>query len=835
MKRVFVLKTKKSGLKRKYAIMSIWSNLSWSNIRNLFQEASNRLSQLRTNPSRELAATRPDFDPTPKGVIKNIVRQFQSRVEMEMRIWKRAVESAEYVLRPRRNELYRVYHRAMEDDHLLGQVRTAHFTVQMADFKLMRNGQELEDEKALLERPWMLNYIRHCVDAELWGHSLVEFDGRKNEAGEFTRVMLVPRIHVRPEYGLVVVFEHDEDGIPYREQPYEEFLLEIGEPEDLGLLKVLSKLAIRKEYAMVDWSRRNEKYGMPFLAIKTASRNKEEIDEKAKMAAEFGSNSWAIFDDQDDVQMLESFASYTYQSFESLADRMDRGMSILVNGQTGTTEEKSFVGSAEVHERILNTYTKARMLRIQNHINEKLMPFLVRHGYPLEGVEFQYLDLLEDSEMTDTMDNQDDPTPPGELSAQKKKHELSGTPYIYGIGCCEHGHGAELALGIDVRKLIEQAARNVHDRKLKEGDLQPQAWAHFNRELQQALQEGWGEDLSSISYRNATDWELAAQLQRNIYVFAAFKNHANIKDMVDALVDENGNLREWEQFKAIAETISQNYYEPWLRAEYQTAVATGQTAAKWQQFQRNKDVLPFLTYVTQEDERVREAHKVLEGVTKHVDDPYWDTFYPPNGWNCRCDIIQTAGPETADNFLEPNEEQVPPIFRNNPAKTAELFGNDHPYWKNMPDAQKERLLKSTSELVYNNYDETWERLHFDKPTGGYLVVSKQHDSDRRPDNVVIGNLLAREGEPIELLPSKTIQDNPDAARAGRLWVFINLDDLTELEERLQAAEKRGKRILLRAKKSDKDKLATAVRAYAKGKSLIFELRFDDNTKVIIKE
>ena len=806
--------------------MSIWSNLSWSNIRNLFQEASNRLSQPRTNPSRELAATRPDFDPTPKGIIKDIVRQFQSRVEMEMRIWKRAVEQAEYILRPRRNELYRVYHRAMEDDHLLGQVRTAHFTVQMADFKLMRDGQELEDEKALLERPWMLNYIRHCVDAELWGHSLVEFDGRKNDVGEFTRVMLVPRIHVRPEYGLVVVFEHDEDGIPYREQPYEDFLLEIGEPEDLGLLKVLSKLAIRKEYAMVDWSRRNEKYGMPFLAIKTATRNKEEIDEKAKMAAEFGSNSWAIFDDQDDVQMLESFASYTYQSFESLADRMDRGMSILVNGQTGTTEEKSFVGSAEVHERILNTYTKARMLRIQNHINEKLMPFLVRHGYPLDGVEFQYLDLLEDSEMTDTMDNQDDPTPPGgELSAQKKKYELSGTPYIYGVGCCEHGHGAELALGIDVRKLIEQAARNVHDRKLKEGDLQPQAWAHFNSQLQEALQEGWGEDLSSISYRRSTDWELAAQLQRNIYVFAAFKNHANIKDMADALVDENGNLREWEQFKAIAEQISQNYYEPWLRAEYQTAVATGQTAAKWQQFQRNKDVLPFLTYVTQQDEKVREAHRVLEGVTKRVDDPYWDTFYPPNGWNCRCDIIQTAGPETTDNFLEPNEEQVPPIFRNNPAKTAELFGNDHPYWKDMPEERKERLLRATSRLVYENYEEsTWQRIEFDQPTGGYLVVSRQHDTARRRDNVAIGTIIAKEGEPVELLAKTAALDGPDAARAGRLWAFVRAAKLDALAAQLDDAFARAKRILVVTEKKMAAEVQAAVLAWKEGKEVEVEVR-----------
>ena len=54
-----------------------------------------------------------------------------------------------------------------------------------------------------------------------------------------------------------------------------------------------------------------------------------------------------------------------------------------MNGQTGTSDEKSFVGSAEVHERVLDKFTEARLKRVQDIVNYKLLPFLQYHGYPI--------------------------------------------------------------------------------------------------------------------------------------------------------------------------------------------------------------------------------------------------------------------------------------------------------------------------------------------------------------------------------------------------------------------------------------------------------------------
>lgn len=108
-------------------------------------------------------------------------------------------------------------------------------------------------------------------------------------------------------------------------------------------------------------------------------------------------------------------------------------------------------------------------------------------------------------------------------------------------------------------------------------------------------------------------------------------------------------------------------------------MATGQLAAKWQKFQLDKDALPFLTYSTVGDARVRDSHRALDGITKHIDDPFWDVHFPPNGWRCRCNVIQSLGPEE-DNGLRTSEAQHPPAFRHNAGKDGQFWADDtEPY------------------------------------------------------------------------------------------------------------------------------------------------------------
>jgi len=64
-------------------------------------------------------------------------------------------------------------------------------------------------------------------------------------------------------------------------------------------------------------------------------------------------------------------------------------------------------------------------------------------------------------------------------------------------------------------------------------------------------------------------------------------------------------------------------------------------AAKYKEEQEDyiQEILWGYKYVTTGDDRVRPEHARLEGVTLPKDDPFWQRYYPPNGWSCRCQVI----------------------------------------------------------------------------------------------------------------------------------------------------------------------------------------------------
>lgn len=45
------------------------------------------------------------------------------------------------------------------------------------------------------------------------------------------------------------------------------------------------------------------------------------------------------------------------------------------------------------------------------------------------------------------------------------------------------------------------------------------------------------------------------------------------------------------------------------------------------------------TYYTVGDDKVRPEHELIDGVSLPKHYAFWKTNYPPNGWNCRCQVI----------------------------------------------------------------------------------------------------------------------------------------------------------------------------------------------------
>jgi SPP1 gp7 family putative phage head morphogenesis protein len=77
-----------------------------------------------------------------------------------------------------------------------------------------------------------------------------------------------------------------------------------------------------------------------------------------------------------------------------------------------------------------------------------------------------------------------------------------------------------------------------------------------------------------------------------------------------------------------------------LRKIYETNMRVARAAGQWERVQRTKRQLPYLLYALGPSEKHRPEHEAWAGLVLPVDDPFWDTHAPPNGWGCKCRLIQ---------------------------------------------------------------------------------------------------------------------------------------------------------------------------------------------------
>lgn len=79
-----------------------------------------------------------------------------------------------------------------------------------------------------------------------------------------------------------------------------------------------------------------------------------------------------------------------------------------------------------------------------------------------------------------------------------------------------------------------------------------------------------------------------------------------------------------------------------LKIIYDTNMRTAYAAQHWEKIIRNAKKAPYLKYIAVDDDRTRPAHRAWSGLILRWDDPWWNTHYPPNGWNCRCSVMQLS-------------------------------------------------------------------------------------------------------------------------------------------------------------------------------------------------
>lgn len=229
----------------------------------------------------------------------------------------------------------------------------------------------------------------------------------------------------------------------------------------------------------------------------------------------------------------------------------------------------------------------------------------------------------------------------------------------------------------------ERVINGIIQGSITTSSLDYETYSKIAEALTVALYNGFGSTLDDLSY-SSERYTLLRDMRQNVYYFSGAKTYQQTREVSNKLKElfsGKGEIKTLGDFKKEAMQVLVNYNENYLTTEYNFAISQGLSANKWSEIEKDKEEYPNLTYSTVGDGRVRPEHTAMDGTTRPVNDSFWRKFYPPNGWNCRCTVMQGGAELKLTPKPDIKVENVPDIFRMNAGLDRIVFSKKHPYFK----------------------------------------------------------------------------------------------------------------------------------------------------------
>lgn len=283
-------------------------------------------------------------------------------------------------------------------------------------------------------------------------------------------------------------------------------------------------------------------------------------------------------------------------------------------------------------------------------------------------------------------------------------------------------------------------------------------------------------DRQKLVFDNAVDTALkevpldevsVQRLKESNYVFSGIKTFHELKETFPSLLDEDGNRKPFERFLNDVQKVHKTYNVQYLRTEYNFAHASALMAARWKKFEQDGDRY-LLQYRTMYDKRVRRTHRMMHNITLPITSPFWDKYFPPNGWNCRCTVVQVrkgkypVSDETEAMNLgsQATAGKYQEMFMFNPGKRMTCFPAYNGYTirkcnrcskrpdkmklaADIPDNELCKACRIVQGMKENGYIK-------DKEYGDRLLISKIADKSELDDNIRAAKALLRSFPEMEM-------------------------------------------------------------------------------------
>jgi hypothetical protein len=198
--------------------------------------------------------------------------------------------------------------------------------------------------------------------------------------------------------------------------------------------------------------------------------------------------------------------------------------------------------------------------------------------------------------------------------------------------------------------------------------------------LAKGVYNGFGKSFAEVDF-DTPDFDMLLHMRENVYIFSAAKTFNYVLES-EGLIIEGGKVLPFAEFKKRAKEVYDQYNDSWLKAEYDTAIGSGQTARAWMDFPKDS----ILKYSTALDSHVSDVCRSMEGVTRPKNDPIWITHSPLQHFRCRC-LLMTSY-EYKSKPLPSGIVDPPEQFAFNPGIKKQVFDKSHPYFSEIPTKYK---------------------------------------------------------------------------------------------------------------------------------------------------
>lgn len=313
-------------------------------------------------------------------IVAKIIGEFKDRTRAEIRKWRQAIELAGDINTPRLYAIQDLYDNLKDDGHFISQIELRKAATLCTPFSIQdrKTGEVNEEKTKLFKTEWFYNFMEDILESPYYGYTLLELTNPQTMAFE-----LVPRRNVVPVFQMVLPEINATTGISYA-VGYENTLIHVGKPGDLGLMANICGQLIWKRNAQQSWADFSEKYGQPLLTATTNKTSQADLDKIEAMLTALGEAAQAVLPEGTTIDIKPFAGSDAYQVYDKQIDRINTEIGKPITGGTMISDDGASRSQSEVHERNLDDKIAAADQRIVAFtVNGQLLRIMQIFGFDI--------------------------------------------------------------------------------------------------------------------------------------------------------------------------------------------------------------------------------------------------------------------------------------------------------------------------------------------------------------------------------------------------------------------------------------------------------------------